>query len=119
LDSATTVTTNVLGSVFGVAGIINCSKGNVEDSSQAKNFIHELKPGQTATLNGVTVFVTSVGGPDGDFPLGQSKLNPWRYVNPGVNNPNGYDLWIQLKIGNKTNLICNWSTRPQINSPLP
>jgi len=47
-------------------------------------------------------------------------LNPWRYnsANP-TNNPGSYDLWIQLKIGGKTNLISNWSKQAQINSPLP
>ena len=47
-------------------------------------------------------------------------MNPWRYnsSNP-TNNPGSYDLWIQLKIAGKTNLICNWSKQVQINSPLP
>jgi hypothetical protein len=36
-----------------------------------------------------------------------------------INNANGYDLWIQLVIGGKTNLISNWSQTVIINSPLP
>ena len=46
-------------------------------------------------------------------------LNPWRYVCPGTNNPGSYDLWIQLSIAGKNNLICNWSEQVQIGSPLP
>jgi hypothetical protein len=51
--------------------------------------------------------------------LGQEDLNPWRYnsSNP-TNNPGSYDLWIQLVIGGKSNLICNWSKQVLINSPV-
>jgi len=111
---------------FGISGFVNCSKQGAgsEDSAAAKNFIHELKPGQTKTLpvgaTSVTLFVTSVRGPDADYlPVGQQDINPWRYRNPGVNNPNSYDLWVQLKISGKTNLVCNWSKQVQINNPLP
>ncbi len=51
--------------------------------------------------------------------MGVQDLNPWRYVCPGTNNPGSYDLWIQLSIAGKTNLICNWSKQIQIGSPLP
>jgi hypothetical protein len=49
-------------------------------------------------------------------------VNPWRYTsNPqsATNNPGSYDLWVQLVMGGKTNLICNWSKQVQINNPLP
>ncbi len=83
-----------------------------------------MKPNQTAnyTANGVpiTILIGSAGGPDPGYqPLGQPDVNPWRYRYPGVNNPNGYDLWMQLSFFGKTNLICNWSKTVQINSPLP
>jgi hypothetical protein len=47
-------------------------------------------------------------------------VNPWRYnsSNP-TNNPGSYDLWIQLSIGGTKYLICNWSSQPQKNMPLP
>ncbi len=41
-------------------------------------------------------------------------LNPFRYIYPGTNNPTSYDLWIDLRISGKTNLICNWSHAPII-----
>ena len=69
------------------------------------------------------MIITAVGGPDTTYhPLGASALgiNPWRYnsSNP-TNNPGAYDLWIQLSISGKTNLICNWNKQVQYNSPLP
>ena len=36
-----------------------------------------------------------------------------------VKNPNSYDLWIQLVISGKTNLICNWNSTVQFNQPFP
>jgi prepilin-type N-terminal cleavage/methylation domain-containing protein len=111
---------------FGVPGFINCSNpGSGEDKPQAKSFISDLRPSQLVT-NGTSpgniLFLNaSVGGPDrGYSPPGVSGINPWRYnsSNP-TNNPSSYDLWIQLKIHGKTNLICNWSKQVQINNPLP
>jgi len=68
--------------------------------------------------------VASVGGPDLTYnPLGQQPpppyINPWRYVYPGTNNPNSYDLWIELSIAGQTNLICNWTKEVQKNTTLP
>jgi hypothetical protein len=51
--------------------------------------------------------------------VGIEGVNPFRYVYPGVNNPGGYDLWVQLSIYGKTYLICNWSRVVKQNSPLP
>jgi len=125
LDGSVQILTNDVPTAFGLGGFMNCNKaGSSEDSQPAKNFIHELSPRQTATSTnsnvGITILVGSVGGPDPAYrPLGVSGLNPWRYVSPGTNNPNSYDLWIQLVIGGKTNLVCNWSKEVQINNPLP
>src|SRR5271170_871 len=116
LDGASQIDSGQLVSAFGnVSGFVNCSKPGAggEDSAGAKNFIHELKPGQIGTINAngisITSFVTSIGGPDSDYqPVGEPNVNPWRYHYPGTYNPNGYDLWIQLKISGQTNLLCNW-----------
>ena len=113
----------------GIGGFINCTKaGAGEDSPKARNFLPDLKPNQIAryctnynNTFGVTLIISSVGGPDAKYqPLGQPDLNPWRYnsSNP-TNNPGSYELWIQLSIGGKTNLICNWTKQVQISSPLP
>ncbi len=117
--------------VFGVSGFMNCSKpGSAEDAREAQDFLPGLKANQvtiftnsSAPNNPVKLIITSVGGPDTTYhPLGPGALgiNPWRYnsSNP-TNNPGAYDLWVQLSISGRTNLICNWNRQVQLNSPLP
>jgi len=111
---------------FGVGGFMNCGKpSGGEDASVAKDFLSDLRPNQIARISNnvaVTVLITAVGGPDTAYLSlgpGSSGINPWRYVCPGTNNPGSYDLWVQLSISGKTNLICNWNKSVQINSPLP
>ena len=126
---------------YGVGGFINCSKGNGEDVSLAQNFLLGFNSKQIynpvtntaipTTMIPTTMVVASVGGPDAKYqPLNGSGLNPFRYVYPGVYNPNSYDLWVQLSIGSsfagvnaftKTNkyLVCNWTKQVIRNSPLP
>jgi prepilin-type N-terminal cleavage/methylation domain-containing protein len=119
---------------FNLGGFMNCSKpGAGEDAQRARSFIQDLRPDQinkNITNNNVRValLVASVGGPYQKYdPLHNFNLmasapdvNPWRYVYPGTNNPNSYDLWVQLVLKpGQTDLVCNWSRQPQINSPLP
>jgi prepilin-type N-terminal cleavage/methylation domain-containing protein len=117
--------------IFGASGFMNCSKpGSAEDARAAQNFLPGLKPAQISPSftnnepNGFKLLMTSVGGPDMTYnPLGMSgaaNINPWRYnsSNP-TNNPGAYDLWVQLSISGRTNLICNWNRQVQLNSPLP
>ena len=113
---------------YGVGGFINCSKGSGEDAAVAKNFLPGISHVQLArdwTNNGAdtTILITSVGGPDDSYnPLNSTsslRPNPIRYVYPGTNNVGSYDLWVQLVIKGKTNLVCNWSKSVQVNSPLP
>lgn len=131
LDGASSVNVSDVPTVFpGIGGFVNSSKpGSNEETGGGKNFLHELKPGQTQTIsvNGVTVTVltTSVGGPDGNYnplaPAGAPGINPWRYKSTGTltNNPGSYELWVQLSIGGKKYLVCNWNKQPQVNNPLP
>jgi len=123
-------TGNDVDHIFGMGGFMNYSRpGGGEDAVKAINFLPDLKPKQVWNYYtnhppnepGVTLLRASVGGPDATYlPLGPQDLNPWRYnsLNP-TNNPGAYDLWVQLVIGGKTNLICNWSKQVQINNPLP
>ena len=136
LDGASTLTEAQYLAAYGVGGVVNTSMGGGEDAASAKNFLPGLKAKQIyypVTNNGIatTMLVTSVGGPDPGYqPLNAEGLNPFRYVYPGTNNPNSYDLWVQLSIGTVTNtvthysnpkfyLICNWTKQVQLNSPLP
>jgi len=108
---------------FGVGGFINCSKSGDEESVRSQNFLLGLKANRVGTVSsgGVMIsnLVTSVHSDSTYQPVGIPDVNPFRYVYPGINNPNSYDLWIQLKINGKTNLICNWSKQVIINSPMP
>lgn len=128
LDNASSFnSTNVIVNEFGVSGFMNSTRGSGEDQVSAKNFIPALKASQIATnSDGVYVIVTAVDS--GTYaPMsagfvnrgGYSRANPWRYLYPGVNNTGSYDLWVQIIVGGKTNLICNWKDQPIINSPLP
>ena len=117
LDGATTISATDYAAAFGVAGIVNCTKGNGEDKVEAKNFLSGLKVNLndmvTNNFKRTTVILTSVGGPDDSYkPLNASGLNPFRYnsANP-TNNPNSFDLWVDLQIRGKIYRINNWSTR--------
>ena len=127
LNSYGQMSANDATTVFGVGGFMNCSKPNGgEDASVARDFIPDLKPNQMAFLTNIpptytnVIIITAVGGPDNSYqPLGAPGTNPWRYLYPGTNNPSSYDLWVQLSIAGKTNLICNWNKQVQTGSPLP
>ncbi|HUZ05986.1 MAG TPA: type II secretion system protein [Candidatus Paceibacterota bacterium] len=128
LDGGLQISSNNVNKAFGVGGFVNCTRpGSAEDAHSAQNFLPGLKPKQYNAVTNpwpggplVTILTGSVGGPDQNYkPLGASGLNPWRYASPGTNNPNSYDLWMQLVISGQTNLICNWNEQVQINSPLP
>jgi len=123
LDGRATISSTDAGNTFGVPGFMNCSKpGSGEDTAQAKDFLVELRPNQLGT-NGISLatilfLVASVGGPDtGYSPPGVSGVNPWSYKSSGTltNNPGAYELWVQLVINGKTNLVCNWSKTVRIN----
>jgi prepilin-type N-terminal cleavage/methylation domain-containing protein len=123
------LTPGQVNAAFGAGGFINSTKpGAGEDAPKARNFLPDLKPKQIGVVTNppasgtlVNVLLTSVGGPDQGYqPLNAPDINPWRYnsSNP-TNNPGTYDLWVQLSIGNKKYLVCNWSSKVQINNPLP
>jgi prepilin-type N-terminal cleavage/methylation domain-containing protein len=131
LDGVYSISSANVQLAYGVGGFVNCTKGGGEDTVPAKNFLLSLSTRQyyypitnsgSGTPIPTTALVTAVGGPDDNYlPLGPNStgLNPVRYICPGVNNPTGYDLWVQLKIGGKTNLVCNWTKNVQINAPYP
>jgi len=129
LDGTYTNSAADVQNAYGASGFINCTRGTGDEDVKAKNFLTGIRAQNifyplTNNTYGknvpTTVLLTSVGGPDDGYkPLNGSGLNPFRYVYPGVNNPGSYDLWVQLVISGKTNLICNWSRQVIINSPLP
>ncbi|MDR3457810.1 MAG: type II secretion system protein [Verrucomicrobiae bacterium] len=107
---------------YGVGGFINCSKGSGDETVPAKNFLLSLSSKQVFrgyTNNGpiTSMLVTSVNGPDDTYtPLNARDANPVRYLYPGINNPTSYDLWVQLQVGGKKYLVCNWAKAVQVNT---
>lgn len=120
LDNSSTVSAILVASTFGVDGFMNCSQGSGENAHTARNFFTNLKSGQIArNSSGVCLLVTAVPSdasyqPLPGFTTTSGNANPWRYACPGVNNPNSYDLSLQMMIGGKIYLICNWTKNVQI-----
>jgi prepilin-type N-terminal cleavage/methylation domain-containing protein len=127
-DGATKFSTAQLNSVFRRKGFVNVSFANNNvpsknpEDPKAKNFLPNLKPAQIAqlTVNGVVVQALVVAV-DGRNAAGQLvHTNTWRYVSSAdplrlsatVNyqrhNPNSYDLWVEVLIGNEVKTIGNW-----------
>jgi hypothetical protein len=97
------------------------------ETAKARSFLAALRANRIGSYvsggTAISNLVTSVGGPDQNY-LSQLSLpgfggNPFRYTYPGTNNPNSYDLYVQLSISGKHYLVCNWSQQNIINSPLP
>ena len=129
LDSSAQIPETEVPLVFGanVSGFIKCNRGSAGDEAPTGiAFLKGLKPNQflAATVNGknCTLLGTTMEGPYmlQDTVSGR-KLNPWRYnsSNPRY-NAKSFDLWIDLKVGDKTNRICNWSQTPLVvGAPYP
>ncbi len=130
LDGQASITAANVNLTLNIGGFMNCTKpGSGEDAAVARDFLPDLKQKQWATITNSSaspaytnfVLIASVGGPDATYQapgVGVPDLNPWRYnsANP-TNNPGAYDLYVQLVIGGKTNLVCNWNKQVQINAP--
>ncbi len=126
LDGTARLPVKQVPSTFGVSGFLNCSKGGGDaDAPVAASFLKGLNPKQVGELTtaidqntDIKLLVASVGWPE-RWPTqpvpGRPGLNPWRYVstNP-TNNPNTYDLWVDIIVQGKTNRVSNWSDKPQL-----
>lgn len=122
-DAAFGAVFGMVGGQAAVRGFLNCTRSaDADDAPQARRFLTGLKPGQSreVTLNGQTLrlLTCSVNWPE-NHPFqpipGAPGVNPWRYVSSQpTNNPGGFDLWVDLIIGGKTNRIANWGPRFQI-----
>jgi len=112
------ISTNSMGSFFGVTGFVNSST----DPREVVNFYRSLKSdelGNRNTVNApVRIFVLPVEGPRGVYfqDADGHWVTPWFYDASSANrfNADSYDLWIDIILGGKTNRICNWSDQPLI-----
>jgi prepilin-type N-terminal cleavage/methylation domain-containing protein len=98
---------------YGATGVMNSSApANSDEGNVAQIFLKDVRPSQYGTdNNGVRRLGVSINGPGASM---VGDVSPFRYnsSNP-VNNPNTYDLWVDLVIRGKTNRISNWSKKPE------
>ncbi|HEX3625727.1 MAG TPA: type II secretion system protein [Verrucomicrobiae bacterium] len=125
LDGSSEVKTDAVVTAFGVSAFMNCKRdSDAENSIPAQTFLSGLKSGEIASNGAVFMIVTAANSDDvykpmpGVYSLAGKPANAWRYICPGTNNPNSYDLWVQVFVGNHTNLICNWAKQPQLDVQL-
>jgi hypothetical protein len=141
LDGSSTIGFNALNANFNVTGLVNSTRGASSDETPpAENFLPSLRPGQTAVVPDPTAPTSPsrikilIGYPwkklpalpnvDPQFTVdpipvkGAEGVNPWRYrahtddQHRLLNNPDSYDLWLDVNIGGTVYRICNWSQQP-------
>ena len=120
LDGATALSPAQLSSVFGTStvGIVNSgSATGSDDSGAAQKFLREIKPANYGTnLTGVRILGVAVDGPGAAMFGSGSQINPFRYNSSSpTNNPDTFDLWVDVVFGKKTNRVNNWRATPIIN----
>ena len=98
---------------FSLASFMN----SAPSEDDVKNFHPHIKANQAATNSvGVIFFIVPAQGPSNPknpYQIISGKpagLNTWRYDASSTNRHNleGYDLWAEIVIGGKTNIIGNW-----------
>jgi prepilin-type N-terminal cleavage/methylation domain-containing protein len=126
LDGTESISTTDAGNLFGTGGFANSSRTaqGTDEKAAPVNFLKNIRQTQIGHLvYGGTLLVCSVEWADPNTPpvlngpgLPQAApvLNPWRYVSSGpTNNPNSYDLWVDLRVGSDSYRVSNWSKQPQ------
>ena len=119
LDGAGQIPQASMQATFGQGGVLNCTKGGGDDNGEpAVPYLKDLKPKQYAELApGLRILTCTIDWPtqNGELIPGLPLINPWRYVVTGaVNNPGGYDLWVDIILSGKTNRISNWNDNPEL-----
>jgi prepilin-type N-terminal cleavage/methylation domain-containing protein len=122
-DGSAQISPSDMLALFGVNGFANSSgtAKSTDESVAATSFIKNLRPNQIGSLNGQTNILLVCSIPWSDDLNNQlltsptTGLNPWRYNSSHpTNNPNSFDLWVDIIINGKTNRISNWSKDAQI-----
>ena len=99
---------------LGVGGILNANVGRSEADS-AKNYLQTFNsPNYSVNISGLKVMSTIVKGPVNP----QSGPSPFCYVTSSQwkRNPESFDLWVDIIVGDSTNRINNWSDEREIVS---
>ena len=107
INGAETITVTTIQNFFGTDGFANSSI----DRNEVKNFFPGLRStqyGEVSSNPDVELLIVPVEGPN-DIEVNGKRLNPWRYnASTPTHNPDSYDLWAEIVIGGKTNIIGNW-----------
>ena len=125
LDGSVSIGVGAVPAAFGpnVSGFVNSTRGGGGDEggSATKFFESGLKPNQIAKAPSGATILVGIPWQPGPAPFnftpftaaGYTTINPWRYNSSSpTNNPNSFDLWIDLMIGSKAYRISNWSQKP-------
>lgn len=116
LDGAAKITEADCLSQLGTGAILNAKKPGDEEAKPAEKFLPVIKPGQyyeyTFGASTIRLLKCSVPWPEKAVAVipGVPAVNPFRYVKNGINNAGGFDLWVDVVVGGKTNRISNWSS---------
>jgi len=88
---------------LGITNIINVRHQGVEDED-AKNFLKNVRQDQIVQTNGVLFLAVKTRAPD------NSDFVVWGYDmhSPDRHNHESFDLWADVKIGNKIVRLGNW-----------
>lgn len=105
-----TIDAALIQKVFGLGRFINSSA----DPSELRYSAKSIQPNQLVSVKqddwaeAVQMPLVAVRGP-GPFGEADTVTNTWRYnsFNP-TNNPNTYDLWAEVLIGDEVRIIGNW-----------
>jgi prepilin-type N-terminal cleavage/methylation domain-containing protein len=95
-----TIRKSDLQAAFGIDGVVNAS----DDPTEVKRVLKDIKSDQVAVVWGnAKSFVVPIEGPNG-------LPNPWKYATGtnAVHNPESFDLWVEIVVRGKTNVIGNW-----------
>ena len=98
------VQASVLIASFGVNGIQNAVDIGGE-TNQVHRLLKSVKPDQMGTVAPGTIsLVVPIDDWNGQQP------NPWNYLrgDNAAHNKDSFDLWVNIKMGRKTNVIGNW-----------
>ena len=113
LNDGSTITADPiqLANFYGVGGFINSvatAKGD-PDAPAVQNFLQKLKPDQVQDTGGGAKYLgVPFRGPDDP----NLNFTRWRYnAHNATNNPEGYDLWIDLIQGGKVRTWGNFKTQ--------
>jgi prepilin-type N-terminal cleavage/methylation domain-containing protein len=122
LDGAAKISAAECGNLLGISGpgsILNATKSASEEAKPAKPFLREIKPGRyyeyASGSSTIRLLTCSVPWSDRVAPIipAAPTVNPFRYIKSSTNNPGGFELWVDVIAGGKTNRISNWNPTVQ------